>query len=242
MHHLLIKLRKDPLRLLRQVIFKIFIFPFKYGRTDGYDARKYWEDRFKKYDPQSLRAVGDEGLTEEDNQKAREKALAIFKNICAQEHIDFPKTKICEIGCGTGFYTHFFFASGAKDYLGLDITDARFPYLKSKYPDYRFVRKDITRDPLEETFDLIVMIDVIQHIVHPDHVLKAMDTLKQRLAPEGILLLAPLRRRGHRALWHVRTWSFHDIDQWFGPAYDKKRILLRTNEYLYIIRRNDSHG
>lgn len=141
------KLRHDPIGFFRRAFYKTLIAPVKYRVKGGYDAARYWSDRFSKYGT-SMKGVGDEGLSEQDNRTMYESAGAVFLDLCRQEGIDLSTARVLEIGCGNGFYTRLLKQQGVNRYVGVDITDALFPLLVERFPSFQFIRRDITADPL----------------------------------------------------------------------------------------------
>ncbi len=159
----MINSKKQPLAFIKRGFQKPIFGAFVYGKGDDYDASKYWHDRFSSYGV-SFRAVGDEGFSEEENLRMYEEVAKIFIDVCQNQQIDFQNINVLEVGCGTGFYTKLLYELGVKKYLGVDITDVFFPALREKFPEFQFLKKDITKDTLELKFDLVVMIDVIEHM------------------------------------------------------------------------------
>lgn len=206
----LLKFRRDPVGFIGRALYKTLLAPLKYRTKDGYDAAQYWRDRFTRYGT-SLKGVGDEGLSEQDNRKMYEKAARAFLDLCRREGIDFATARVLEIGCGNGFYTRLLQEQGVKHYLGADITDALFPDLARRFPGFQFIRRDITADPIIGEFDLILMIDVIEHIVGDDKLNFAMANVQRCLASNGRFLVAPVAEKGKRSLFYVRFWSAEDI-------------------------------
>jgi len=210
MNDLFLKLRRDPIGFLRRALYKILIAPLKYRRKGGYDAARYWRDRFSRHGT-SLKGVGDEGLSEQENQEMYENAATAFLDLCRRENIDFATARVLEIGCGNGFYTQLLREQGVKRYLGVDITDVFFPDLAKRFPSFQFIRRDITADPIAGEFDLILMIDVIEHIVGEEKLDFAMTNVQRCLAGNGRFLVAPVASQGKRSLFYVRFWSAQDI-------------------------------
>lgn len=204
------KLKQDPIGFLRRVFYKTLVAPMKYRTKDGYDAARYWSDRFARYGT-SLKGVGDEGLSERHNQAMYEKAASAFLDLCRHEGIDISGARVLEIGCGNGFYTGLLKGQGATHYLGLDITDTLFPVLAERYPGFQFIRRDITVDTLEGEFDLILMIDVIEHIVNEEKLDFAMSSVQRCLADNGRFMVAPVAAQGRHSLFYVRFWTVEDI-------------------------------
>ncbi len=213
---------------------KVIIGPMIYGRKDDYDAQRYWSDRFSKYGD-SLKGPGHEGMSEQENEKAYQAAAQIFINACLNSGIDLANARILEIGCGTGFYTGIMANLGAKNYLGVDITDVLFPKLKQKFPNFQFIKKDITTDAISGEFDLIVMIDVIEHIVKEKKLNSAMQTIKNCLSDEGAFIIAPLRKAKRRELFYVNFWSPEDLKSRFDN-WDFGKLIPFRNGYLLCLK------
>jgi SAM-dependent methyltransferase len=210
MHTLITKLRNDPLGFFWRAIYKTVIAPVKYRGKGGYDAARYWGDRFAKYGT-ALKGVGDEGLSEQDNRATYERAGAAFLDLCRQEGIEFSSARVLEVGCGNGFYTQLLMQQGVSRYMGVDITDALFPTLAKRFPDFKFIRQDVTSDLLDGKFDLIVMIDVIEHIVSEDKLDFAMGNVQRCLAESGSFFVAPVVEKARHSLFHLRFWTAADI-------------------------------
>ncbi|MDD5194092.1 MAG: class I SAM-dependent methyltransferase [Candidatus Omnitrophica bacterium] len=233
--NIFLKLIKDPFGFIKRGLYKTIIAPFKYGKGNDYDAKSYWNDRFRKYD-HALRGVGDEGLSEEENKKAYEEAAGVFRGLCLQENIDFNNINVLEIGCGTGFYTQILHGLGVQHYTGVDITDALFSGLAKKFSKYTFIMKDITADTIEGKFGLVVMIDVIEHIVIESKFSAAMENVKKCLSGDGIFILAPIMHESKRHLFHTRSYSSDDIKREF-PGYVFSKLTPFRGSYIVSIRK-----
>ncbi len=235
------RLKKDPLGFLRRVFYKLIVGPLRYRRGAGYDAERYWRDRFQKYGI-SFKAVGHEGLTEEENRAAYSEAARVFLDLCRDERIDRASARVLEIGCGMGFYTHFLSKAGVSDYEGLDITDVFFPSLSSDFPNYRFRKLDVTADHIDGEYDLVVMIDVTEHIVEDDKLTFAMDNLRRCLSRNGVVLLAqPSLSPSEKNLFYLRFWSLEDIKRRFSGYTFGEPVPFREG-YLVSIRPARSSG
>lgn len=232
---ILSKFKKDPLGCTRRVLYKSIIGPLKYSKGADYDAARYWHDRFSKYGL-SLKGAGDEGLSEKENEKIYAKAAKVFTDLCRKEGIDFQSARVLEIGCGTGFYTQLLHNLGVKSYIGIDITDVLFPDLRKKFPQFKFIRKDITSNNIRGEFNLIVMIDVIHHIVEKSKFSFATENVKNCLSANGIFIASPIMEAGKKHLFHVRFWPLEDIKQRF-PGYIFGELVPFRNSHLLVIRK-----
>jgi 2-polyprenyl-3-methyl-5-hydroxy-6-metoxy-1,4-benzoquinol methylase len=223
---------KYPWNRIVDFLDEIIIEPVRYGKGKHYNAKKYWHNRFVKFGS-TLKASGDRRMSEGENRIFYEKSAEVFNKICKKEGIDFNRAKVMDIGCGSGFYTKLLYDSGVKKYLGLDITDVLFPEFEKQFPQFKFIKKDITKDRIEEKFDLIIMIDVIEHIVDEDKLLFSIENVKNCLSKDGIFILAPLLEKGSQRLFYVRYWSFDEIKPKF-TGYVFKKIPFSIGDMLVV--------
>jgi len=220
-----------PLDLAKRLLHKKVIGPIKYRAPSGYDAERYWRDRFQKYGS-SLRGPGDEGLSEEENRKQYQKAARALIEAERGAHLDLSAARVLEIGCGAGFYAQLHSDLGMKTYTGVDVTDVLFGRLRERFPKYRFVRMDATRDTMEGEFDLVLMVDVAHHIVADEAMDRAMDNVKRVLAPGGIFFVGPVMARKKRHLFYVRFWSAQEIRSRVGDFDHFVTVPFRAGALL----------
>jgi 2-polyprenyl-3-methyl-5-hydroxy-6-metoxy-1,4-benzoquinol methylase len=231
----LLKFLEDPLGFVKRVFHKTVTGPLKYGKGNDYDSYQYWHDRFSKYGL-SLRSAGDEGLREKENERMYAEAARVFIDLCQREDIDFENVHALEIGCGTGFYTKLLHDLGVKNYVGVDITDIFFSELRTTFPHFKFAKKDITLDQVKGEFDLIVMIDVIEHIVNEDKLSCSMNNVKACLRDGGVFILAPIASMSRRHLFYLRSWALEDIKRRFTGHIFSELVPFRSG-YIVVIRK-----
>lgn len=229
------RIKKDPLRVILRAFNKYIFGTIRYKKGKGYDAARYWHDRFNKY-KDSIKGPGDEGLSEKENIEMYNQARKTFLKFCKTEKVSFTKSKVLEIGPGTGFYIKILKSSGVKNYTGLDITDVAFNKLKKAHPAFKFIKRDITKSSPPERYDLIVMIDVIEHIVEAEKLKKAMENIKRSLKPKGIFILAPVMQRSKKHLFYVRHWTVKDLEALFKNYKISKPIRFRHGHIISIRR------
>jgi SAM-dependent methyltransferase len=224
--------------LVRRAVFKTVIGPRRYGTEGGYDAKRFWGDRFKKYGG-GLRGSGDEGLSEAQNQASYEKAGATLIGAVEASGVDLACAKALDVGCGPGFFTGLLHSKGVAAYTGVDITNELFPDLRARFPDYSFVQQDITAGVPDGSFDLVMMIDVAEHIVDTPAFDRCIANLAGAVAPGGTLLVGPLLERGSRHLFYVRYWSKEDVlDRVSG--FEQVEDVPFRNGALLVLRRTNS--
>ncbi|MBL8050298.1 MAG: methyltransferase domain-containing protein [Anaerolineales bacterium] len=104
-----------------------------------------------------------------------------------KRHVEIKNKRVLDIGCGGGLFLSKMKAEGAKG-IGIELSDSRAYYAQTKHG------LDITKRPIEDnywenfenTFDVVTLWDVIEHVNFPLATLKhAVKVLK----PNGILLI-----------------------------------------------------
>jgi 2-polyprenyl-3-methyl-5-hydroxy-6-metoxy-1,4-benzoquinol methylase len=224
-----------PIDLLRRVVFKTVTGPRRYGTEDGYDAQRFWADRFRKYGT-GLRGSGDEGLSEAQNRLAYEQAGAVVLAAVEKRGVELSSAAVLDVGCGPGFFTELLHSAGVASYTGVDITDQLFADLRARFPDYRFEQKDVTSDLVEGTYDVVMMIDVAEHVVTTEAFDRCIANLAKAVAPGGLLLIGPLVDRGAQHLFYVRFWSTMDVLERL-PSFEHLENVPFRNGMLTAFRR-----
>jgi len=129
--------------------------------------------------------------------------------------LDFANIGVMDIGCGTGFYADILKRLGVKKYTGVDITDTLFAKHKENFGDYEFVKKDIASEKVEGKYDLIIMIEVLEHIVNDDKLSFAMENVKNCLSDKGVFIISSIWKKGKKHMFYVRRWTLDEIKQRF---------------------------
>ena len=78
-------------------------------------------------------------------------------------------SSVLEIGCSTGLlpkYMHETFKS--KKYTGMDLSEKSLETAKENFKQGQFIKGDFIKSNLENSFDLIIALDVIDHVYDPD--------------------------------------------------------------------------
>jgi len=120
------------------------------------------------------------------------------------------KGKVLDIGCATAFGLSLFKSRG-WDVLGVDPSQ-KCVELSEKYYDVRVIRGFFDPDLLqkEKPFDLIILCHVVEHLVHPDQVIKNLSNL---LSDRGLVyievpnLLKPHAPKCYFSFEHVNFFT-----------------------------------
>jgi SAM-dependent methyltransferase len=233
MSDILERFAKDPFGFIKRVFFKKIIGPLKYGKGDDYDAAGYWDTRLGKYGD-NLKGAGDEGKSHADNVREYEQDEKIFSELVKKLELDFANISVMDIGCGTGFYTDILKRLGVKKYTGLDITDTLFAKHKENFADYEFVKKDITTEKVEGKYDLIIMIEVLEHIVNDNKLSFAMENVKNCLTDDGVFIISSIWDKGKKHMFYVRRWTLDEIKQRFEGYTFSEPLPFRSANIITI--------
>jgi SAM-dependent methyltransferase len=176
---------KSRLRWLGQLL--------RYRLPGGYRSRAYWTSRLGRYGF-DLRGVGCDSLSDAENRRMYAQAREQFLTLVGAQGVDLTAARVLDVGCGTGFYADLCAQAGCSRYVGLDITDTLLPELRRRLPAFTFRQLDIT-EPAQAAqdwggpFDLVLMIDVTQHITQDDRFTRAMQTIRASLAAGAVFIV-----------------------------------------------------
>jgi len=149
-----------------------------------------------------------------------------------------PVRRILDVGCGnhSASVTKRWFP--AASYVGVDIGD-----YNNSHDDYalmeRFVKADLDRDSLgvleDESFDLIIMAHVIEHLHHGE---EAVSNLARKLRPGGHMYIECPSERSRRFPSAYHTLNFYD-DPTHVRIYDLKGVCTAAG--LRVVRGGIRH-
>jgi ubiquinone/menaquinone biosynthesis C-methylase UbiE len=158
----------------------------------SYNLSTYWEDRARRYaaDREGLAAVCAYGMPEFYNRaidREQRLALAPWLNVSSG-------MRALDVGCGIGRWSRLLASRGAH-VLGVDvsptmITQARRRAAIDGVADRcRFTVGDLAHLKLDERFDMVLGVTVLQHILDPADCRAALSAMATHLAPGGRVIL-----------------------------------------------------
>ena len=190
------RLMNDPVGVVTRRINALWQL-WRYVDGTDYRAVEYWSRSHGKYGF-DLRGVGDYGLTPEENLRQLEEGGRLMIELCRRANFDLRRASVLDVGCGTGYYAGILRDAGVSRYTGVDIVDTLFSGLRAQCPDFTFRRLDVSSEPITGSYQLIIMMDVAQHIVEARRFRYAMENLKGHLAEDGMIIIStcigPYRR------------------------------------------------
>jgi len=158
-------------------------------------------------------------------------------------------TSILDTGCGTGIFSTIFAVKGAKEVIGIDISEGSLRTadgLKEKFNlnNLRFQKENMLNLPFQnKSFDIVWAWGTVHHTTDP---FLAIDELMRVLKDEGILLLAvykktsftPVHEIIRKICIHMPKWTWIPISKCMAIILTpfvfafKKREKLRKGESL----------
>jgi len=168
----------------------------------SYRPREFWDRRLsEQFD---LRGTGESGLSIAYNQACYALRAATLDR-CLRDHGVDPRGRtVLDVGCGTGFFTAFYLARGAK-VTGIDIAPTSIERLRARHPEATFVLADVSETPAPGRYDLVNAFDVLYHVVDEGRWEAALAHLADAVVPGGLLLvtdtfMAPRAEAAHNRM------------------------------------------
>jgi SAM-dependent methyltransferase len=199
----------------------------------SYDSNRYWADQLGRFGS-DLRGPGKGGLSEQENAELYRHGEQALERITKRLTINWSG-RFGEIGPGNGYWLNWITRHGATDYTGFDITDVLFPLIHERWPHARLLRHDVTTAPLPDDFDVLLMIDVTQHILDEQGFRRAMTNCRRAIKPGGHFLvtswLQPYQQISELEVMRPLKYYTRQFDGWqlTGPiAFRDKSLLAFT--------------
>ena len=166
-------------------------------RPRMFSAQRYWERRHQRLRG-SLRTVGHIQLDERANAEQYEvKRTHITQMI--RRHVGTPDGQsLLDAGCGVGVLTEAYVKMGF-DVVGVDFSAAAIHQARQRAIDARFLVQPLEKLNLGQTFDVVVVIDALLHVVDDAHWVAALESIHRHLSPEGVLFILDWLTEGEAA-------------------------------------------
>jgi SAM-dependent methyltransferase len=124
-------------------------------------------------------------------------------------------TRILDVGCGPGTFIGNYL--GGVECLGIDVSGPQIAYANRRYgtAEHRFSTQLLAG--LDERFDAITLIEVIEHLAPADarHLLAEAHRL---LSPQGRLVVTT---PNYRSLWPLIEWGVNQVSR---VSYEQQHI------------------
>jgi 2-polyprenyl-3-methyl-5-hydroxy-6-metoxy-1,4-benzoquinol methylase len=98
------------------------------------------------------------------------------------------KTKILDLGCGNGSLSNFLVTEG-YEVVGIEESNQGVKQAQKNFPNCKFMQGsiyDLPYDKLECSFDIVLSVEVIEHLFYPKELVRAA---KKCMKPDGQFIL-----------------------------------------------------
>jgi 2-polyprenyl-3-methyl-5-hydroxy-6-metoxy-1,4-benzoquinol methylase len=199
-----------------------------------FDARKYWDERLRKYS--SLEGVGCVGLGERFNYWLYKSKVRTVRRMMRKYKLSFKGLRILDVGCGIGFWIEYYLKQGAKEIVGIDISNVAIEFCRKKFQGYSNVKlwcNDLGTPLSSEwlgKFDIVNCFDVVYHVVDDRKFTMFMENICKALKPGGYILINDLFV-DYRGAPHVR---FRNLN-FYKLIFRKNNVQILDLMPMYFV-------
>jgi len=191
-------------------------------RRRRFSAHDYWENRHRSARGQ-LSAVGHAQLNDRANKEQYEIKRARLTEVLEKHVSNAQGRTLLDAGCGIGLLTAAFVDLGF-DVTGADVSPTGIAEARSREGRAKFFVSAIEALELGRSFDVVVIVDVLLHVVKRDAWVKSLASLARHVRPGGLLvILDSMRRAEHDKPVHC-NWRTLDEFTETAAAFGLTRI------------------
>jgi 2-polyprenyl-3-methyl-5-hydroxy-6-metoxy-1,4-benzoquinol methylase len=157
-----------------------------------------------------------------------------FMNAARELYGQTGASTMVELGCGEGELAARLLEHAPAEYLGTDLSTEIIEEAKSRFPHLKFEAHSADGLPFEEnSFDLVVACEVLEHVENPREVLREI----KRLSRKWVLVSVP-REPIWRALNMARGSYWSDMGNTPGHIqhWGRRQFIRMVSEELEILQ------
>ena len=170
-----------------------------------YQPREFWQERLSQHF--DLRGSGETGLSMAYNRACYALRAEVLTQALRDHGFDPKDREVLDVGCGTGFFTAYYLARGAR-LTGIDIAPVSIETLRARHPEARFLLADIGEQPIppanQGRYALVNAMDVLYHITDEARWEAALNHLTGAVGDQGLLVISDAFSEMERLADHNR--------------------------------------
>jgi 2-polyprenyl-3-methyl-5-hydroxy-6-metoxy-1,4-benzoquinol methylase len=152
----------------------------------------------------------------------------ILEAIAQHVSLQRPKLRVLDLGCGNGSLSQQIAKQG-HEVIGVEDSSSGVLYASQNFPECSFLNAsvyDLPYSDLGNTFDLVLSIDTIEHLLYPRELLRAA---KRCLKPAGNLIITTPY---HGYLKNLAIALLGKVDRHFNPLWDGGHVKFFSAKTL----------
>lgn len=147
--------------------------------------------------------------------------LQVVRDLLSQAEF----TSLLDVGCGDGrFLREASRWRAGRRLLGVDISRKAVALAAALNPELEFRVRDICLDPGPDRFDVVTLLDVIEHIPPPE-LDRFIDSVAGLLRPGGLLVLTVPHRNAPVTPQHHQHFDSVSLSRLLRAAFEEPRVL-----------------
>jgi len=195
-----------------------------------FNPGSYWESRLnEKFD---LTGVGFRRKSVAYNKWVYRVRRELLDWLFKANNWDYAGKSALDVGCGTGYFIHYWLTRGTEKVVGLDITEISIKRLRENLPQATYVHGDLS-DPelkLEDKFDYISIFDVLFHIIDNNRFVNVAENLARFCKPGARIFITDLF--GEKSFSGVKHCHNRSL-AYYVDVFTKSGLKLRSMTPLF---------
>lgn len=131
--------------------------------------------------------------------------------------------RLLDVGCGDGRLCYELSGKGAE-ITGIDFSEQAVAFARAFCHECRFDICDIMKMSYKEEFDIITMIEVLEHLPF-DIISPVIENLWQALKPDGRLVLSVPTKNIPLAKKHYQHFTLDSLLETIGPGFEQELVM-----------------
>ncbi|MCE9613341.1 MAG: class I SAM-dependent methyltransferase [Lentisphaerae bacterium] len=129
-----------------------------------------------------------------------------------------PEKAVLDVGCGTGYGSHFMITQGAASVAGIDYAGDAVAYASTHFQAPGLAYRQMNAEQLDfpdASFDVVTTSENLEHLPHPE---RNIAEIRRVLRPGGLLLLGTPNKEisspwgRSRNPFHLREFTYEELD------------------------------
>ncbi len=205
-----------------------------------YEPRSYWEGLLgRRFD---LGGVAYPELPDRFNARFYRASEAAARRALRRVGLEpsTPPARVLDVGSGTGHWIDFWQRFGAREIVGVDLTEVAVEQLSRRWPEHRFVRADVSGPelPVEGPFDAVTAMSVLLHIPDEAAFSRAVRNLGRLLRAGGVaIVLDPVvvHRWWGAPFTDASNSRLRSLDRWRRTLDEAKLDLVAVEPVTWLL-------